>query len=83
MSFAATLNTTKTTGTTPLLGKSNKTAAVNLNKMAEANKGACDRSCSVGTGLPCHHQIALADAAGLYFTDFMGERDTTEGLWAQ
>ena len=83
MSFAATLNTTKTTGTTPLLGKSNKTAAANLNKMAEANKGACDRSCSVGTGLPCHHQIALADAAGLHFTDFMGERDKTEGLWAQ
>jgi len=73
----------KTIGTTPLLGKVNKAAAVNLNKMPEANKAACDRSCSVGTGMPCHHQIALADAAGLDFTDFMDERDTTEGWRAQ
>ena len=41
--------------------------------MAETNKGACDRSCSVGFGLPCLHQTALADATGLDFTDFMYE----------
>ena len=42
----------------------------------------CDLGCSVLTGLPCCHQLALADAVGHDIKEFMRSADTTDG-WQQ
>jgi len=72
-------NAERTTGTVPLLSLPGKRAGVNIVKMEDADKGACDRSCSVTTGLPCCHQLALVDAGGHELADYMHKFDTTEG----
>ena len=67
----------------PLLGKSGTYAGVNIGKMEDADKGACDRSCSVSTGLPCGHQLALVDAGNHDLAGYMRKFDTTEGWIGQ
>jgi hypothetical protein len=42
----------------------------------------CNLGCSVLTGLPCCHQLALADAVGHDIKEFMRSADTTDG-WQQ
>jgi hypothetical protein len=76
-------NEQQTTGTVPLLSRPGKCAGVNIGKMEEADKGACDRSCSVPTGLPCGHQFALVDAGSHELAEYMHKFDTTEGWIAQ
>ena len=72
-------NAEKTKGTVPLLGKPHLKAKVDLTKTYLANVHSCDRGCSVVTGLPCCHQLALADAGGHDIKDFMHIAATTDG----
>ena len=49
-----------------------------LSQMEDVDKGP-DRSCSVKTGLPCCHQLALVDAGGHELAEYMLNFDTTKG----
>jgi hypothetical protein len=58
-------NEEKTKGLVPLLGQPHLRANVDITMTHLANDHSCDRGCSVLTGLPCCHQIALANAVGV------------------
>jgi hypothetical protein len=72
-------NEEKTKGLVPLLGQPHLRAKVDITMTHLASIRSCDRGCSVITGLPCCHQIALAEAGGHNIIDFMHEADTTVG----
>jgi hypothetical protein len=72
-------NEEKTKGLVPLLGQPHLRAKVDITMTHLASVRSCDRGCSVITGLPCCHQIALAEAGGHNIIDFMHEADTTVG----
>lgn len=76
-------NLEKTKGIVPLLGNPRKMASVDLSKMPQVDKGACDQSCSVLTGFPCCHQISFVDAGAHDIKDFIHEIDTADGWRSQ